>query len=447
MRKQWTIEDMHAIAAERGAECLSTEYVNLVTPLEWKCGDCGHAWSGYPGNIVRKMNPTWCPVCAAKKRGDKRRNVTLEEMQEIAAKHGGWCLSSEEDVGTDRDHLTWKCANPDHEPWPATPNNIRRDKWCRKCAIEKNADRQRGTIEEMHELAESRGFKCLSTEYKSRHSKLDWQCQDGHVWPATPRNIELGKGCPHCKSYFPREELCRAIFEQAFGEKFQSRYPKWLKNDAGNKMQLDGYCEELSLAFEHHGKQHYEEVDYWDMDLDQRKKDDARKRQVCADHGTILIEVPFSVASEDLTSFIEQRCIEMDAPVAKIGFDKVSIKAHEVVASRMDELRELVQSRGGKVISDAFAFGREKMTFECEHGHSWSAVPADIRGGSWCHTCWHVNKPKWRNFEDTIAECLENYQTYADCHYTKPYWWLQKQPDGLKKLKQAFIDAGRPLKP
>ncbi|KGV07343.1 hypothetical protein [Burkholderia pseudomallei] len=54
------IELMRTIAAERGGQCISTEYVNAGTKLEWECR-IGHRWFA-PPNAIR--NGHWCRLCA-----------------------------------------------------------------------------------------------------------------------------------------------------------------------------------------------------------------------------------------------------------------------------------------------------------------------------------------------------------------------------------------------
>ena len=36
------------------------------------------------------------------------------------------------------------------------------------------------SIEEMQEIARKRGGKCLSKKYINAHTKLEWQCANGH---------------------------------------------------------------------------------------------------------------------------------------------------------------------------------------------------------------------------------------------------------------------------
>jgi hypothetical protein len=81
----------------------------------------------------------------------------LAEMQEIANVRGGRCLSREY-VNT-MSKLRWQCAEG-HE-WTALPNNIKsHGSWCPVCA-----GVVRGSVNEMRELAASKGGKCLSDAY------------------------------------------------------------------------------------------------------------------------------------------------------------------------------------------------------------------------------------------------------------------------------------------
>ncbi|MCP4898302.1 MAG: hypothetical protein GY906_15115, partial [bacterium] len=40
------------------------------------------------------------------------------------------------------------------------------------------------------------GGKCLSDTYINTHTKLLWECKQGHQWEAKPSNIKSGRWCP-----------------------------------------------------------------------------------------------------------------------------------------------------------------------------------------------------------------------------------------------------------
>jgi Zn finger protein HypA/HybF involved in hydrogenase expression len=65
------IQDMHAVAVSRGGKCLSEEYINSVTPLQWECHE-GHQWNARPNNV---FFGTWCPICAKKNRTLRNRKA------------------------------------------------------------------------------------------------------------------------------------------------------------------------------------------------------------------------------------------------------------------------------------------------------------------------------------------------------------------------------------
>ncbi|MBW2995407.1 zinc-ribbon domain-containing protein [Candidatus Woesearchaeota archaeon] len=178
-----SIDEMQAIARERGGKCLSKVYINAITKLEWKCAK-GHIWEAIPASI--KVG-RWCPICAIKKVADLKR-LPIEKMHELAKAKGGECLS---DVYINsQTKIKWKC-NKGHI-WNATPSDIKNGNWCPFCSG------RRQTIKDMHKIAKIRGGNCISKKYLGTHKKHKWVCDMGHVWEATPANIKRGTWCPIC---------------------------------------------------------------------------------------------------------------------------------------------------------------------------------------------------------------------------------------------------------
>ena len=111
-------------------------------------------------------------------------------MERIAAAKGGKCLSSEYQGLEVK--LRWQCEEG-HE-WEAMPNNVLyNNSWCPVCAG------RHQDITDINKLADKRGGKCLSSKYIDNKTKLNWQCEKGHTWLATPNHIKnSGTWCPVC---------------------------------------------------------------------------------------------------------------------------------------------------------------------------------------------------------------------------------------------------------
>jgi len=77
---------MQKKAESKGGKCLSTEYVNVVTPLKWECA-CGYIWEVAALNIIGKPD-SWCPRCAKKqsKREIELRNFVRQHYPEVSDK-------------------------------------------------------------------------------------------------------------------------------------------------------------------------------------------------------------------------------------------------------------------------------------------------------------------------------------------------------------------------
>ena len=127
--------------------------------------------------------------------------------------------------------------------------------------------------------------------------------------------IEVNYPIPDFKSFMPkpqkakksktpgsREEKCRDIFEALTGKAFPTKRPAFLKNPkTGRNLELDGYCAELNLAFEHNGKQHYEFPNSF------HKTRDKYKRKTCKSLGIKLVNIPYDIPENELLQYIKRK--------------------------------------------------------------------------------------------------------------------------------------------
>ena len=91
------------------------------------------------------------------------------------------------------------------------------------------------------------------------------------------------------------EEASRKLFEHYCGEPFVSFRQDWLRNpQTGRNLELDGYCEELALAFEFDGEHHTKDGYFGDNPKYTQFKDNL-KDSLCVDNGVRLIRIPIKV--------------------------------------------------------------------------------------------------------------------------------------------------------
>lgn len=176
MPKRLTLEDVQKTAEERGGKCLSDEYKNAREKLLWEC-ELGHTWWATTGNV--RSRGSWCPECAGVS------GNSIKDAKELARSRGGKCLSDA--YVNNRTHLLWECGKG--HTWEANWHSVSNaETWCPHCAGNVPL-----TLEAMQELADSRGGKCLSSEYVNVDTHLEWECSEGHTFQATPDNVKRGR--------------------------------------------------------------------------------------------------------------------------------------------------------------------------------------------------------------------------------------------------------------
>ena len=122
-----TLEDAQQLAISKGGRCLSDSrvdgntmsYVDGNTMLTWQCAD-GHIWQA----PAKRFRRTWCAACKF-----EQKRLGLPKMQELAAKHGGRCLSDTyKNVKTS---VTWQCI--EGHTWESWPTSVQKGAWCPEC--------------------------------------------------------------------------------------------------------------------------------------------------------------------------------------------------------------------------------------------------------------------------------------------------------------------------
>lgn len=321
-------KEIKDLCKSKGGVLLTKNSIDLKSSskFKFKCKE-GHEWESISYSILKGH---WCKKCSNRIVVDKQRG-TLEPVFKYIHSKGGKFISGE--YKNQKSKLIVEC-DKGHR-WSVNSNSLlSKNSWCRECLGTKKKD-----IEQMYKLGKGRGGKCLSKEYINDYTKLEWECNEGHVFQSSPNNIKQGKWCPICSSGI-YERICRLYFEKIFNQPFVKVRPDWLKNPKTNKnFEIDGFNEELKLGFEHQGRQHYNKNHHFN-DGDSIQNDKI-KRVLYKNNKVKIIEIPELVLHtkiKDLKDFIysELKKIKIIPPVP---YDSLKISEFDLYTNTKDKKR------------------------------------------------------------------------------------------------------------
>jgi len=103
---------------------------------------------------------------------------------------------------------------------------------------------------------------------------------------------------------------CRNVLENIFKTSFEKARPGFLNNPVTggiHNLELDCYNPKLKLAVEYNGIQHYNFTPYFHKNKESftnQKYRDELKRRMCKDNMITLIEVPYTVKTENIKDYL-----------------------------------------------------------------------------------------------------------------------------------------------
>jgi len=348
------------------------------------------------------------------------KKLTIIDANEIAQKHKGECTSPEY-VNNYAD-LSWKCIHG-HEFFKPL-KRVKRGEWCPFCSGKYVAL----TPPELLKIAQNRGGKCLSNKTLKVSEIAEWECSNGHRWNAQVNNVvNLDSWCPICKNN-TGEEICRYIFQKLTNREFPTKRPAWLRSaNQVRSMELDGFCEELKIAFEHQGKQHYE-AGLSHFQSDDVITRDQIKRNLCKEHGINVLEIPqigHFIQIQDAIDLIKDFLLKNNLQInGDISADEIKENKFSLYDETLLELNKIAESKGGRCLSNTYLGHITPLKFQCKDNHVWLARPNDVKRGSWCSICSRAGGKKKSiddlktMFSSTEIECLSEIYSNSKEKYT-----------------------------
>lgn len=281
-------EDFLKILKEKSPELTPLEPYNTKgIRIAVKCSK-GHFFRSKPKILLRGYG---CPDCGGSK------PLTLEVLQEKVNE----ILPGYTVVGPYKNNKTDIAAVCDKgHKYQVKPKKMLIGHKCNLCSPTK----QSNTEEFVNKLILVSPTIKVVGEYTNNKVRIAVECRKGHVFYAKPNNLLNGSNCPLCKHPRKKENQCREIFERLLSKAFPTVRLKIME-----RLELDGYSEELDLAFEYDGECHY--MSYYGKEaLEKTRKCDIKKDMLCGKHGIRLIRISY-LHNDDLERYITQQLKKM----------------------------------------------------------------------------------------------------------------------------------------
>jgi hypothetical protein len=397
-RREEYMNRLKDFVEKKGGKCLTDNYENINTKILFECKN-KHTWWSTSPSIIRQNS--WCMICRRESEDVKR----LEELQKIAAINKGKCLS--EKYKNPDSKLKWQCQK-DHI-FLMTPHIAKAGHWCLECYREEIREKE---FKRLQTIAEKKGGKCLSNNYKTEHSRLKWQCKEGHIWYKLACVVKSGSWCKECNRINVCENELKKI--QIFAKKkggvclsemYKNSYSKikW-KCDKGhlwaaqpsNVVRVNGtWCPVCSKEL-----------------ADQKQRLNKEEPSV---------EKYQLIAKKLGGELLSKKYIDSETPLRwKCGKGHIWSKAPQSIRSgvwcpvcseenrklKIEDLQDLAAKLEGELLTKEYAFSHIKMEWLCKRGHTWMASANNIKRGGWCPTC----------NNDKKKSSIEEYQKIAKSH-------------------------------
>lgn len=247
-------------------------------------------------------------------------------------------------------------------------------------------------LKEMNDIAVSRGGSLISKEWKNSKHKYDFIDGNGIQFSLQIGSLRRGVWTPN--RGLVSEPICKQIMEHLFGYKFIKTRKVLTKELCKTKvpLELDGYCEDLKIAFEYQGY-----PSHWDknhVNYETTSKRDLLKERLCKELGIRLIIIPrIDVLNHN---WDDQKLFQIVLHIIKESFtnkspcpdlNKIDFKIDYSIITHpfnmLKKLKEIAENNNGKLLSTEWKGSNNKYKFQFSSGYEFEMTADKIISRGW----------------------------------------------------------------
>lgn len=270
-----TLESSREQFKEKGFLLLEETYINNITPMLAKCSH-GHTFKISLANLMKGRG---CSECY------RFKALRHEEVEEYLFSKGYELVTTYSKAN--RPIIV--ICNSGHD-WTTTYAKIQSGRQCPHCS---------GKL--IHELdviehLATDGYRLLSG-YKNSATKIEIQCDKGHIYESTYMQFKSGHRCPKCYASKGERRIEQYLKDNGVTFSQQHRFKECKDTQ---KLPFDFYLEQYNLIIEYDGEQHYKPIDFagrgeeWaKMNFEAVKRHDSIKTQFCKENKINLLRIPY----------------------------------------------------------------------------------------------------------------------------------------------------------
>lgn len=276
-----------------------TKYVDYKTPVVIICPVEGH---GVFYKVPHKHSSSGqgCPICSKNRKGTRKQHNNESFINKANNKHNNFYAYPNLVYTRLIDNVLIEC--PVHGEFEQKAVNHLSGSGCPQCGIEKRTNKQIDGFEKFNEkfklLELDDKYELVSDEYEKSKSKINIKCKGcNNNFVIRPNDLLTGYGCPHCNT-------SGGVLEPKLFLKIKEEFPNYnvIKSGATflEKLQLDIFFPQNSIAIEYQGQQHFRPIEFFGGEeaFKSQMERDERKRLLCEQNNVNLFY--FTYTSKDV---------------------------------------------------------------------------------------------------------------------------------------------------